>query len=133
MVFTIIRVAHTEYGTFGVMKDNVGIPFCLTLERPWLNNEKHKSCIPVGTYICKRKISPKFGETFEVCNVPNRSDILFHKGNIMDDTHGCVVLGEMFESLHGRPAVLSSGKAMQEFLLKTRCFDQFTLVIEEVI
>ena len=130
MKMSLVRVASTTYGTFGVLLDG-GLPFCLTIERPWLFNRRNVSCITMGEYVCKRVKSPKFGDTFEVCDVPGRSAILFHKGNIMEDSHGCIILGEMFEPLNDIPAVLSSGKAMEEFLSKTSTVDEFDLEIKE--
>jgi len=127
----LIRIADTAWGTFGVLISD-GLPFCLTLERPWLDNIKNTSCIPPGRYVCKRVMSPKFGETFEVCDVPGRSHILFHKGNLMDDSHGCIILGERFDPLDGKPAVLSSGDAFKEFMQRTRGFDKFPLEIVKI-
>ena len=37
-----------------------------TLERPWVFNERKISCIPTGTYLVKRHISPKFGQCFKI-------------------------------------------------------------------
>jgi hypothetical protein len=129
--FWILRIAENQDGTFGVFLEE-DIPFCLTIERKWLNNEKGKSCIPVGDYLCERINSTKFGNTFEVKNVPNRTEILFHKGNIMEDSHGCIVVGEQFEPLDGDNAVLSSGKAFTEFKERTRDVDVFKLSIRDV-
>jgi len=131
--FTIIRSPSNEDGTFGMMLDGQS-PFCLTLEREWVDNKKGESCIPNGIYLCKRVQSPKFGNTFEICNVPNRTEILFHKGNIEDDSHGCIILGEQFEPIrtyeHGlKNGVLSSGKAMEEFLERTEGIDEFRLYV----
>lgn len=105
------------------------LPFCVTLERPWRDNRRNVSCIPSGTYVCKRIISPKFGETFEVTDVVDRSHILFHKGNLAEDTHGCIIVGELFDPLEGEHAVLSSGKAFREFRHILDGEYQFTLVI----
>ncbi|GAG80142.1 unnamed protein product, partial [marine sediment metagenome] len=102
----LIRVAYIKDGTFGVLFDEE-TPFCLTLEREWKDNRKGESCIPIGTYSCKRVISPKFGNTFEVCNVPGRSHILFHKGNLEDDSHGCILTGEEYGKYKNKVAVLS--------------------------
>jgi hypothetical protein len=115
-------------GTFGVLLEE-NIPFALTVERPWLSNQKGISCIPGGSYSCRRVDSPKFGNTFEVVGVSDRSEILFHKGNVDEDSHGCIIIGEQFESLNGKIAVLASAKGFSEFLdrLKDRVF--FTLEI----
>lgn len=129
--FKLPRVSHHTDGTFGVLLDE-NTPFCLTLERPWANNEVGRSCIPAGIYVCRRIQSPKFGNTFEVTNVPDRTAILFHKGNLMDDSHGCIILGEQYEPLNGKNAVLSSGKAFDEFMSRLKGIDEFQLKIEEV-
>ncbi len=120
------RFPSTKDGTFGVILDG-DIPFCVTIERPWLNNQKEVSCYPDGDYTCKRVESPKFGDTFEITNIPNRTLCLFHKGNIMDDTHGCTVLGEQFEPVMGKNGVVSSGKAFEEFLQRTQGINEFLL------
>lgn len=131
--FTIIRLSISNIiQTFGVFLDE-GLPFAVTLEKPWLNNQKEISCIPCGDYICKRVNSPKFGNTFQVTDVLGRSEILFHAGNFMKDTHGCIILGEQFEPLNGENAVIASGKAMSEFLQRTNGIDEFRLSIREFI
>jgi hypothetical protein len=130
MNLTLIRLPQHKDGTFGVLLDE-GTPFCLTVERPWLDNKRGESCIPTGQYICRRVNSPKFGDTFEVTNVPGRTAILFHKGNIMEDSHGCIILGEQYESLEGKVVVLASGKAFSEFLERTRNVNEFRLEIKK--
>lgn len=133
MSLTIKRIALIENGTFGVLIDKRGIPFATTAERPWLNNARSISCIPAGDYICKRVQSPKFGNTFEITNVPDRTHILFHKGNIpKKDSHGCILIGEQFGLLNGKAAVLSSRAGYTEFMKMLETHDMFTLKIEEV-
>ena len=127
--FRLIRISQTDDATFGVLLDE-GIPFCVTLERPWLQNKRSVSCIPEGFYICERVRSPKFGNTFEIKDVPGRSHILFHKGNLSDDTHGCVLVGEQYEPLGGENAILASGKAFSEFKERTDGIKGILLQIE---
>ncbi len=128
---TLIRFTYTEHGVFGVLMEN-DIPFALTIERPWLDNKKGESCIPKGTYFCERIVPPKFGDTFEVKHVPNRSAILFHKGNVMDDSHGCIIIGEQFEMLDGKPAVLASAKGFNEFMDRLKEEYEFKIDIQGV-
>src|SRR4030042_111496 len=107
----LIRVSHTKEQTFGVLLNDwskEAVPFAVTLERPWLANLRSVSCIPTGIYVCRRVQSPKFGNTFEVSEVPGRSHILFHKGNISDAPHGCILVGAQFDFLNGEPAILAS-------------------------
>ncbi len=89
-----------------------------TLERPWIFNERKVSCIPTGTYLVKRHISPKFGECFKVQDVKGRSDILIHSGNVVKDTLGCILVGLTSGSVDDSSSamVYSSRKAMAVLL-----------------
>lgn len=122
------RIAYTADGTFGVLLDGP-VPFAVTCEREWLDNQPDVSCIPEGTYACKRVESPKFGGTFEVTGVPGRSSILLHSGNTEDDSHGCILVGEQFGAVNGKTAVLSSKVGFAEFLQRLSGEDEFMLVI----
>ena len=124
----IKRIAENEYGTFGVLLDG-DLPFALTLERRWFGNEQHVSCIPIGTYVCRRVDSPHFGDTFEVTGVPGRSEILFHKGNLDDDSHGCIIIGEEFDPVLGSYGVKSSRNGFNEFMQRQRGTETFHLKI----
>ena len=130
MLLTLKRVAENVDGTFGVLIHN-NIPFCLTLEPEWRDNKQNISCIPNGFYTCQKVNSPKFGSTFEIKRVPNRTHVLFHKGNLETDTLGCIILGEQFESLNGKCAILKSGKAFDEFINLTKGLITFNLQIED--
>jgi hypothetical protein len=93
MELTLKRVSMTDDGVIGVLLSGT-YPVCLTLEEEWRDNAKGISCIPEGSYLCKRTITPKHGETFEVMNVPGgRTAILFHSGNTESDTQGCILTG----------------------------------------
>lgn len=133
------RIAETEDGTFGVLLW-VDAPFALSLERKWCGNERGKSCIPSGNYLAVRcnksaeygqNDSPTFGDTFVVTDVPDRCKILFHKGNIDADTHGCIVIAEQFGRLYGKDAVLSSKAGFDEFKRLTTGLDHFNLKISK--
>lgn len=126
----VIRVEQGEEGTFGVLKLN-GQAYCVTLEPPQRGNAQNISCIPAGEYHCKRVSSPRFGETFEIMDVPGRSHILFHAGNVVDDTSGCVLLGRHFGRLGDVRAVLDSGATFSDFLCQCKGDNDFPLVIRE--
>lgn len=79
-----------------------------TLERPWKDNKRSESCIPIGLYHCVWQLSPKFGWTYQVLDVPDRSRILIHAGNIVRNTYGCILVGKRIGRMHGEPAVLLS-------------------------
>lgn len=86
-----------------------------TIERPWLNNKSNISCYPEGVYIAKwleRSGSGKYKRVWHVQNVPKRSGILWHKGNLVRHSLGCTLPGLKHGKLGGFPAVLSSGAAL---------------------
>jgi len=119
--------------TYGVLVSK-DVAFAVTLEREWLDNKPSVgnvagSCIPSGTYVCKRVNSPKFGNTFEITGVPNRSHILFHSGNIDDDSRGCVLVGEAFNPVKGKDGITSSREGFAEFLRRTETVNTFNLEV----
>jgi len=137
---TLLRThAHAD-GTFGVLsRDDTEYPFAVTLERAWdrgsnrpSTGDKPGACIPEGSYNCLRVNSPKFGNTFEVTNVPGRSKILFHAGNIMDDSRGCILIGHGFDPVKGRQGIVSSRKEFDEFLALQANVTSFQLTIINV-
>lgn len=82
-----------------------------TIERPWLNNKRKVSCYPEGVYIVKylpRSASGKYKRVWHVQNVPNRSGILFHGGNLVKHSLGCTIVGLKHGWLGKLLAVLSS-------------------------
>lgn len=127
----LLRVTpKNPVAVYGVLMQGQ-IPFAVTIERPWKNNAKGESCIPPGRYTCKRVNSPKFGNTFEVTGVPGRSAILFHRGNLEDDSHGCILIGESFNPVLGRPGITASKEGFAEFLNILQHVNEFTIDIEE--
>lgn len=134
LTYLLKRIALTDHGSFGVLIDENNIPFVLTLERPWLNNAKKISCIPAGIYKCVRVNTPLHGNCFEITQVQNRDSILFHKGNIEEDSEGCILIGENFayNIKHGKPGVASSGAGYDEFMQKLSGINEFWLRIVEV-
>ena len=103
--------------------------YLYTLENPWLDNERNISCIPAGDYICRRVLSPSYGETFEIVDVEGRTHILFHWGNWVKNTDGCVLLGVARED--SDPAIWSSRSAHAAFMEAAEGVDEFPLTILE--
>lgn len=130
MILELIRVGQSSRGTFGVIRRGQ-VPFVLTLERPWVNNEQSLSCIPAGRYRCRRIRSPKFGDTFEIMNVPNRTHVLFHWGNLLEDTEGCILVGEEFSGTYDKPMIVASKRGFLELMQITDGEQEFDLNIVE--
>lgn len=123
----LLRIGHTDTERQGVLLKD-GVAFAVTLELPEKGNEPERSCIPAGTYTCKRVQSPHFGETFEVTGVNGRSHILFHKGNTTHDTKGCILVGEKYTEL----AIGESKEGYDEFMGKFKGRDSFILSVIDV-
>lgn len=128
IVLDLIRVGQSARGTFGVLRHGQ-VPFVLTCERPWQGNQAGVSCIPVGRYRCRRVRSPKFGVTFEVCDVPGRSHILFHSGNTIEDTEGCILVGEEFSGTWDAPMLGSSRRGFAELFAYLEGIPEFDVNI----
>jgi len=88
---TLNRFCYHPKGTLGVLKFD-GEKY-YTIEKPWKNNVVMESCIPEGLYDMGWRKSPRFGETWHVQDVPNRTHILIHAANFPHDVHGCIGLG----------------------------------------
>lgn len=93
----LIRDEMTADSTLGKLYVD-GEYQCETLELPWLDNKKSISCIPNGEYpvsirTADESRSYKYNHLI-VKNVPNRSYILFHIGNRVADSRGCILTGK---------------------------------------
>jgi len=113
-IVELVRLEEAAEGSFGVLRVNKEV-VCVTLEPPDRLNEQNVSSIPEQQYLCSRVNSPRFGDTYEVTAVPGRSEVLFHTGNTVDDTHGCILLGASYGELGGKRAVLASKDAFARF------------------
>lgn len=129
MMLTLERFAYSPLGTFGKIKELD----MYTVERPWLNNKGSVSCIPVGPYKCKRVKSPKFGNVFEVTNVPGRTHILFHKANVAADVEGCIGVGETLGCVKVTWGVIDSKGAFDKMMDALQFVDEFDLEIHNYV
>jgi len=127
---SITRVEENSEGTFGVVTI-CSQAFSVCLELPDRLNKANISNIPPRQYLCQRIESPKFGATFKVVDVPGRSMILFHSGNLISDSRGCLILAESFGKLNGNRAVLNSGATFKKFMEIMDGVDKFMLTIRE--
>ena len=106
---TLTRLSTSKAGTHGVLSVNGQVMF-VTLERPWADNKPNVSCIPAGRYNVRMRYSPRFKrKLYEIEGVKGRSDILIHPGNTVEDTSGCILLGEKREGT----SVLNSRRAVE--------------------
>jgi len=112
---TLHRHYYTSRGTLGALFHR-GVVVCYTLELPQLDNTQNTSCIPTGSYIVDylpRSNSGKYREVYHIVGVQDRAGILIHKGNTVNHTKGCVLIGMMPGRLVGGLAVLNSARALR--------------------
>jgi hypothetical protein len=86
----ILQRSYFKEGTNGVLfVNNTFLGF--TIELPWLQNIRNKSCIPEGGYILKARFSEKFKHHLVLENVSQRSLILIHAANnAKEELKGCI-------------------------------------------
>jgi hypothetical protein len=113
------RVLTSDKQTIGTLYllDNYSavIDSWFTLELPDLNNQRRISRIPEGIYKCKKHISPRFGQCLWLQDVPNRSEILIHRGNYHTDILGCILIGTDIKDINndGYKDVVNSRNAIK--------------------
>lgn len=122
-IVVLQRSPSTDEGTFGVLTLECGWT-CHTLELPWRDNQRRLSSIPAGAYHAADHVSPRFGRTYWIREVPGRSEILIHAGNLAgdkskgyrSDSDGCILVGSRRGVLQRQAAVLDSKTALRELL-----------------
>jgi len=132
----LIRYLSDSYGTFGVLSSE-HLDFLLhTLEHSYLNKDLplYRPKIPTGKYLCKRGMHQLEGmaspfETFEITGVPGHTNLLFHVGNVQNDSSGCILLGkEIASSL----VLCQSKQGFREFMKYLEGMNEFALRILQV-
>ena len=88
------------------------------LELPWRDNLPNISCVPTGEYevvYLPVSSSGKYKNVYLLRNVPGRGGVLIHNGNIVDHTHGCLLIGLSLTTMAGRLAIANSRTALFNF------------------
>lgn len=158
MELVLQREASTSKSTPGRL-EILGDPLWLhTLELP-LGDGLPGSAIPPGMYLIMMTHSPKFSpdshfrmvagqlglETLmpEVVGIPNRSEIRIHWGNVVEDTDGCILIGETatlnfigasrdaFASLW--PRLMAAHGVSEPITLRVRAYEVPPVVPDEVV
>lgn len=132
-----MRTETGMHGTFGVLFAGGGA--WQVAEPPWRDNRRNVSCIPAGTYRAVWHRSPRFGPVYWVRDVPGRSGILIHPGNLAGDrergllshTYGCLLPGRYRGALRGQQAVLASRPATRALFEALGPAEEITLTILE--
>ncbi|MGM9720917.1 MAG: DUF5675 family protein [Prevotella sp.] len=101
---TLKRIAKKADYTIGRLEDETGNRICDTLEPTWRNYKggelkvPRKSAVPEGTYPVVITKSKKFGKYLPLLvGVPGFEGIRIHSGNTVNDTEGCILVGQNLE------------------------------------
>lgn len=140
MNLTLLRESFPDH-TYGVL--TLAGQSWQTIERPWVNNTKGVSCVPVGTYRLEKHDSEAHPATWALVNpdlgvihypsasLPNaRTACLIHPANLAMELRGCIAPGLTRGTLHGQPAVLSSKVAFAQIQGLLPWTDDHVLTVE---
>ena len=115
------------HGTLGSLAAPALAPLHV-MEPPWRGNRRNRSCIPAGLYEVVPHLSPRHRRCLLVTQVPGRSHILFHAGNLGGDvergwhthTRGCLLpglrRGRLAVGGRRQAAVLASRTALRQLM-----------------
>jgi hypothetical protein len=121
----LIRGASTDHGTPGLLLREDASLVAHTLELPWRENRRMRSCIPPGSYPCRYVVTAKRpAGVYLLAGVSGRDSILIHSGNVAGDVEkglesdvlGCILLGKTRGMRRGQRAVLLSRPAIESFV-----------------
>lgn len=125
----------TARGAFGVLQW-WGLPFAVTLERAYeAQRGTWQPKVPPGQYRLKRTTYHRGRYiTWQIIGGAITYDrrILIHRGNVAEDSDGCVLIGETFDPINGLAGIAQSGKAFAELMTLTADLVDVELHIEHV-
>jgi hypothetical protein len=93
---TIHRQYTSEQCTSGYLAVNGKIQ-AYTLELPWQGNKPEISSIPSGDYSANLRYDHPDKWRVELRNVPGRTVVQIHTGNLPADSIGCILVGRELE------------------------------------
>lgn len=124
----LTRIASNSVGMYGAIAYNNNA-LCVTVERPWLDNQSDISCIPAGKYLFNKYQSATNGQTWITQDVPGRDNIEIHAANVPAQVEGCCAVGLYFTQFDGVMGVAASQATMQK--LRGTLPDTFYLIVTD--
>ena len=101
---------------------------CYTIERPWKDNERRISCLPIGTYPIFTKEYGRFYDRYKLPipilgDTSPRSEILIHPANYARELAGCIGVGDKKTDI----SVLNSRKTWFKYLPLFKIAESITI------
>jgi len=124
MKFTLITFT-TPKCTIGKWFDDKGNRICVTMEKPYLDNQKNVSCVHAGLYDLIPRHSPRQGDTYYLSNPKldvtlddpaGRTYIQIDVANRASQLLGCIAVGTEYGAFAGEWAVQFSSDAKKELM-----------------
>lgn len=127
----IKRFELDEKGCYGSL--STGDFDCYTLELPWRDNQPNISCIPVGIYhaFVDKNVTIGGKYVIRLKDVPNRKGILIHVFNYIEETAGCIGVGDDITSYEDKKMITNSRLTMQKLLNEIKDDEDFWVDITE--
>ena len=98
MELQLIRYCYGPDHVAGLLKFGDALDLSVwALECPWRDNQIFTSCVPDGSYPLVAFESPEHPDCWVLTPVPGRTGILIHVGNTVEDTQGCILIGQFQE------------------------------------
>lgn len=91
-----------------------------------------KTAIPAGTYKITNSWSPKFGRMMpRLADVPFFTGILIHKGNVAENTHGCILVGRRFGDNYLHESTAAFEALYKKIADATTAGDEITITVND--
>lgn len=118
-------VAVLPEGCFSVLLWD-GIPFAVSVERTF---DDERPVIGNGKFLCKKDYYHKGNyPTYQII-VEGHDRVLFHKGNVEENSEACICVAEKFGALNSEPAVLESKEGFGELMFLAGGIDSFGMEV----
>jgi len=139
MDMTLQRFEQGPNGIFSNLLDDQGRKVDVTVTHAYVSDAGWQPKVPPGRYLCVRGTHSLDGvhhfDTFEITGVEGHKGILFHQGNVEEESKGCELIGGHVGTLltHGteEEAVLDSAEAFKYFMRLQGDATEFWLTVTE--
>lgn len=104
-----------------------------TLELPWRDNQPDVSCILHGVYKIVRDTFRGKYVNYRIVDVPGRESVEIHRGNTLNDTRGCPLIGTsvMLKTSTEYAYLSESARAFEAWMVAMGGAQEATLEIRE--